>query len=59
LRRPQGPAADDLEAKGLAGGVLDTRILQLGKSFNALSPEKKKFALGVIHELMKRSLLND
>jgi hypothetical protein len=46
----------------LLSGLVPSHCLfgiDLAECLTAPSPEKKKFALGVIHELMKRSLLND
>jgi hypothetical protein len=46
------------EAKGTSSGSLDGRIVQLGRSFDALPPEKQKLALLVLQELMTRSTPN-
>jgi hypothetical protein len=46
------------EAKGTSSGSLDGRIVQLGRSFEALPPEKQKLALLVLQELMTRSTPN-
>jgi hypothetical protein len=46
------------EAKGTSSGSLDGRIVQLGRSFDALPPEKLKLALLVLQELMTRSTPN-